>query len=245
MSKNLVLIPARGGSVGVHRKNLREFAGKPLLVWTVELAKKLKFATHIVVSTNDDEIAEVGRNSGASVPFVRPEDISTSETAIEPVVSHCVSWFREQQSIEVDTVTLLFPTNPMREVEQVEACFSKFMDKNNDFDCVFTVNEVPAHYSPFWTLTVDENEIVTAFDGSALSDAPRRRQDFPRIAYAKNDLAFVFDPKNVIQSPSSIFGQKSGCVIVDGKYDADINDWNDWSNTLQKFKKKRRGITQW
>lgn len=238
MTKNLVLIPARGGSVGVHKKNVRNFAGKPLLTWTVELATKLSFATHVVVSTDDNEIAEIGLNSGASVPFFRPPDISTNDTAIEPVIRHCISWLREYQNLEVDTVTLLFPTNPMREQDQVEACFAKFIDENNDYDCVFTVNEMPAHHSPFWTLAIDENEIVTTFDGSALSDAPRRRQDFPKVAYAKNDLAFVFNPRNVFRSTPCIFGRKSGCLIVDSEYDADINDWNDWLVTLRKFKEK-------
>jgi N-acylneuraminate cytidylyltransferase len=109
----LCLIPARGGSKGVPRKNLRVVAGKPLIVWTIEQALAVSPPLEVVVSTDDEEIAEVARAAGASVPFLRPVELAQDTTATEPVVRHALAEL-DAGGIVAETVLLLQATSPVR-----------------------------------------------------------------------------------------------------------------------------------
>ncbi len=108
----LCLIPARGGSKGVPGKNLRVVAGRPLLVWTIEQALAMHEPADVVVSTDDEQIAEVARGAGAQVPFLRPPELAQDTTATEPVVTHALAELDPQRTI--DTVVLLQATSPIR-----------------------------------------------------------------------------------------------------------------------------------
>lgn len=112
MSDHLCLIPARGGSKGIPSKNLREVAGKPLIVWTIEHALVLSGAT-VVVSTDDEAIAAVARDAGARVPFLRPAELARDETPTEPVVEHALDRLAEDGH-DPDVVMLLQATSPVR-----------------------------------------------------------------------------------------------------------------------------------
>lgn len=114
----LGLIPARGGSKGVPRKNIRLLCGKPLLQYTAEAALQARSLTRVILSTEDEEIAEVGRRCGLDVPFMRPYELAQDETPMLPVVQHAVRWL-EEQGESYDAVCLLQPTNPLRRVEDI------------------------------------------------------------------------------------------------------------------------------
>jgi CMP-N,N'-diacetyllegionaminic acid synthase len=107
------VIPARGGSKGVPRKNLREVVGKPLLVWTIEQALAVATPLEVVVSTDDEEIAEVARAAGASVPFLRPPELAQDTTPTEPVVRHALAELDRTGTVAT-TVMLLQATSPVR-----------------------------------------------------------------------------------------------------------------------------------
>lgn len=109
----LCVVPARGGSKGVPRKNLRVVGGKPLLVWTVEQALSARPAMDVVVSTDDDEIADVARSAGALVPFLRPAELARDTTPTEPVVRHAIAAARAADAAP-DVVMLLQATSPVR-----------------------------------------------------------------------------------------------------------------------------------
>ena len=109
----LAVIPARGGSKGIPRKNLREVAGKPLIVWTIEQALAARPTMDVVVSTDDAEIAEVARAAGARVPFLRPAELAQDTTATEPVVLHALAQARAEGS-HPQAVMLLQATSPVR-----------------------------------------------------------------------------------------------------------------------------------
>jgi CMP-N-acetylneuraminic acid synthetase len=107
------VIPARGGSKGVPRKNLRDVAGKPLIVWTIEQALAVTAPLEVVVSTDDEEIAAVSRAAGASVPFLRPAELAQDTTATEPVVRHALGAL-DGTGLVATTVMLLQATSPVR-----------------------------------------------------------------------------------------------------------------------------------
>jgi len=109
----LCVVPARGGSKGVPRKNLRVVGGKPLIVWTIEQALSARPAMDVVVSTDDEEIATVARSAGALVPFLRPADLALDTTPTEPVVRHAIAAARAAEAAP-DAVMLLQATSPVR-----------------------------------------------------------------------------------------------------------------------------------
>src|SRR3989338_8644732 len=116
MTKSIIcLIPARGGSKRVPRKNIKNFLGKPLLAWTIEVAKKSEVLSRIILSTEDEEIAGVGKKYGAEVPFMRPKKFAQDKTSALPVVEHAVNWLKKNENLNVDWVVFLEPSSPGRQ----------------------------------------------------------------------------------------------------------------------------------
>jgi CMP-N,N'-diacetyllegionaminic acid synthase len=119
----LFLIPARIGSKGIPRKNIRLVGGKPLLSWTIEAALKTRFKGRVVVSTESEEISILARSLGADVPFARPEELATDEATSLEVALHCLEWFKAYDDFEPSHLVLLQPTSPLRNVTDIDrAC---------------------------------------------------------------------------------------------------------------------------
>lgn len=224
--KNVALIPARSGSMGILNKNIKLFHGKPLIAWTIELALKCNSIDRVIVSTDSLEIAELAKRYGAEVPFLRPQNISAANTSIEPVLKHAYEWLDKKESYRAQSLALLFPTNPLRRLSHLKRAINLYYEKKAD--TVLTVNKSPAHYTPYWTLVKDKNNRVTYFDGSDLRGGYSRRQDFPLECFAKNDLVFIVNPENLYSNPSSIFGDKVEFLETETIYDGDINTAEDW-----------------
>ena len=107
----LAVIPARGGSKRIPRKNIKDFCGKPMIAWSIEAARASGCFDHIVVSTDDEEIADVARNHNAEVPFKRPESLADDHTATAPVIAHAIEWYR-QQGKDPAEVCCIYATAP-------------------------------------------------------------------------------------------------------------------------------------
>jgi CMP-N,N'-diacetyllegionaminic acid synthase len=235
--KTVAVIPARGGSTTIPKKNIKIFEGKPLIAWTIECALAAKGVDRIIVSTDNEEIANISSTYGAEVPFLRPAEISTADTAIEPVMAHAYEWFADKEDYEADALILLFPTNPLREVRHIEEALNLFhCSKANS---VVSVNQSPAHYTPYWTLVRNTDGQVSYFNGQDIRMGYARRQDFPRSCFAKNDLVFVLRPQNLFESQPSLYGQRVELYITDRIYDGDINTPEDWELTLLTFQHLR------
>jgi len=234
MSRHVAIIPARGGSQGIPDKNIRDFAGKPLIAWTIEGALAAQGVDRVIVSTDSDRIADVARQCGAEVPFVRPASISRADTPIEPVLSHALDWLVANEGYRADLLILLFPTNPLRQVRHIED--SLRLIHETGADSIVTVNESPAHYSPYWTLVRAADGRVTYFGGGDIRTGPARRQDFPQQCFAKNDLVFVVRPGNLSAALPSLYGERVELLVVDRIYGGDINTSEDWDLTLSTFR---------
>lgn len=139
----LAVIPARGGSKGVPRKNLRSLQGKPLLAWTIEAAKACGLVDRVVVSTEDPEIAKAAKDFGAEVPFLRPADLATDTALTLPVVQHAVREI-EKDGFHADLVLLLQPTTPLRTTTDIEAALR--LQRETDCDCVVSVVDVGGNH---------------------------------------------------------------------------------------------------
>lgn len=143
----LGLIPARGGSKGVARKNVRLLGGKPLVQWTIDAALGARTLASVVVSTEDEEIASIGRRLGASVPFLRPMELAADDTPTLPVVQHAVHAL-EKRGDRFDAICLLQPTNPFRTSLEIDTCVELLA--SSDADAVLTIRQVPPEYNPHW-----------------------------------------------------------------------------------------------
>ena len=154
-SKVLVVIPARGGSKQLPRKNILEFAGKPLIGYTIELALKLKSLFHrIVVSTDDLEIAEVSKSFGAEVPFLRKKELSLDTTPMVPVLKDAVQFIENQDNLNIDWVLLLQPTDPLRESDDIKEALK--LGQKNECDSVISVERVFSHHPALMKKIVPE-----------------------------------------------------------------------------------------
>ena len=153
------VIPARGGSKGVHRKNIKELAGKPLIQYTIDEAKKSDNINRVIVSTEDDEIAQISRDLGAEV-IMRPEELASDTAPTLPVIQHVVETL-EKEGEKIDAVMLLQPTTPFRTVEDIDGAVELFKEKKPD--SLVSVDSVPGHFSPLWQISLDESNEIKLF----------------------------------------------------------------------------------
>jgi CMP-N,N'-diacetyllegionaminic acid synthase len=175
----LAVIPARGGSKGIPRKNIRDLCGKPLIAWTIEEAKKSKYIDRLILSSEDLEIIEVAKEWGCDVPFVRPTELAQDQTpGIDPVL-HAIEQLPPYQYI-----VLLQPTSPLRSVGDIDGCIEQCVS-NKVSSCV-SVTE--ADRSPYWMYLLDEkNRMRPLLDSRQTIN---RRQELPAI-FALNGAVYV------------------------------------------------------
>lgn len=138
---NLAVIPARGGSKRIPRKNVRPFGGKPMIAWSIEAALASACFDRVIVSTDDEEIAEVARHCGAEVPFMRPPELSDDHTGTIPVVAHAI-WSEEQQGRHAEAVCCIYATSPFVRAKDIAYGLTLLRDK--DCDYAFTVAAYPS-----------------------------------------------------------------------------------------------------
>ena len=221
VSRILGLIPARGGSKGVARKNIRSLDGKPLLQYTTEVALAARALSHVILSTDDDEIAELGRRCGVNVPFMRPAQLALDDTPMLPVVQHALRYLEDQGEV-FDAVCLLQPTNPLRRAEDIDECIRLL--ESSGADAVVTVLPVPSEYNPHWTYFRDPQNNLSL----CLSEATpiTRRQDLPR-AFHRDGSVYV-TRSTVIMKENSLYGKRTVGHEIEPKWSVNIDSPGDW-----------------
>jgi len=230
----LGLIPARGGSKGIPRKNLKPFCGKPLLAWTLEAAQASGVCRRIILSTDDPEIAEVGRAYGAETPFLRPGDLADDRTPTAPVIRHAVEWLKEHEGWMPDAVMVLEPTAPARQPVHLREAARLF--QRHDVESVVSVSKAPHHYVPQKLLQLRGDGTVTGIDGTAIRRMVHRRQDLPTY-YAFNGLLFACKPQLLFQEPPTLWGKHVMAYVMDRKYSLDLDDPEDWAVAESRFQR--------
>lgn len=180
----LAIIPARGGSKSIPRKNVIPIAGKPLIAWTIESALRSQQLERVIVSTDDMEIARIAREWGAEVPFMRPTTLAQDDTpGIAPIL-HAIEWLAQYQAYQPDYVMCLQPTSPLRTTEDIEAAIQLILQRQTD--SVVSVTSVEHH--PYWTKKITGNGYLTNF--LDLDRLYTRRQDLPEV-YALNGAIYL------------------------------------------------------
>lgn len=229
--KVLGLIPARGGSKGVPRKNIRPLHGKPLLVYTIEAAKNAGRLTRIILSTEDEEIAEIGMRYGADVPFMRPAELAQDTTPTLPVIRHAVESL-EAAGEFYDAICLLQPTNPLRRAEDIDNCIELF--EESEADSVISILPVPHEYNPKWVYwkNADGKMILTTGENEPVS----RRQDLPP-AFHREGSVYV-TRKTVLFESGNLYGTNVQGYEMEPEYSVNVDTLEDWNRVEQRLRKR-------
>jgi CMP-N,N'-diacetyllegionaminic acid synthase len=212
-SKILAIIPARGGSKGIPRKNIKELTGKPLIVYSIEAALKSKYINKIVVSTEDEEIAEISKKYGAEV-IKRPRELAKDSSSIIDVLKHVLEKLREKENYNPDIIVLLQPTSPLRTVKTIDSAILIFRDKFEYYDSLIPLYLIEGKIG----IIMRERYIPNYILGS-------RRQDIEPI-YRECGTIFIFKP-DLIKN-GEMFGEKTlPFVIKKYKESIDIDTTDD------------------
>jgi len=218
----LGIIPARGGSKGVARKNIRLLGGKPLLAYTAETALRAKRLTRVILSTEDEEIARIGEQYGLEVPFLRPLELAQDATPTLPVIRHAIRFLETAGNNNFDAICLLQPTNPLRRSEDVDNCIELL--EQTEADSVVSVLEVPTEYNPKWVYLRGTDGEITLFTGES---APvTRRQELPE-AFHRDGTVYV-TRRDVVMCQDSLYGAKIQGYKMNARYSANIDTEDDW-----------------
>lgn len=222
----LAIIPARGGSKGIPHKNIRNFAGHPLIAYSIMAARQAQSVTRVIVSTDDPQIAVVAREYGAEVPFMRPDELAQDHTLDLPVFQHALAWLIANEAYSPDAVVQLRPTSPVRPPGLVDEAVRLLLN-NPDADSVRGV--VPAGQNPhkMWRIDPDTGQMHNLIDVQGVAEpynAPR--QVLPPVYWQTGHID-VIRPA-VIQEHNSMSGKVILPVKIDPRYTVDIDGPSDW-----------------
>lgn len=213
------IIPARGGSKGIPRKNIRLLGDKPLLAWTVQTALQSAVLDRLILTTEDEEIAEVGRTYGCEVPFLRPQELATDETpGIEPVL-HALNWLEAYEGYVPEFVMLLQPTSPFRTSEQMKQALKQI--STSSFDSLVSVVE-PKH-PPQWMFIKNADKALKPL---LSTERPTRRQELSE-SYALNGAIYL-TRTTVLKREKTFLPESTMGFEMDRLTSLDLDDMVDW-----------------
>lgn len=208
--KVLAIIPARGGSKGVAKKNIRIVGDKPLIAWTIEESKKSKYIDHLVLSSDDPEIIQVAQSYGCHIPFVRPKHLAQDTSSSIDVVFHAID-----QIPGYDLIVLLQPTSPLKTVSDIDLCIEKcFKSKTKSCVSAREVND-----NPHWVFSLNnENQMIPLLNPEK---RPSRRQDLPNF-YTFNGAVYVASTE-FLRENRSFLSPETVIHIMDSETSIDLD----------------------
>ncbi len=222
----LAIIPARGGSKGIPGKNIRAFAGYPLIAYSIAAATQSIYVTRVIVSTDDEKIASVARQFGAETPFLRPAEHAQDLSTDFPVFEHALTWLKENEGYQPDIVIQLRPTSPIRPPDCVDNAIEILL-QNPQADSVRGV--VPSGQNPHKMWKIDEKTSVmkNLLDVPGIKEpynAPR--QELPPVYWQTGHIDAI--RSDTILKKKSMSGDVIMPLILDPRYTVDIDNLYDW-----------------
>lgn len=238
MGEKLVIIPARGGSKGIPKKNIYNVDGKPLIYYTIkaaEEARKIGALKRVIVSTDSEEIAQISRNYGAEVPFIRPENLATDSSKSVDLMIHAIEFYQARQEYYKDVI-LLQPTSPLRSAEDIINAV-KLYDKRKEFSLISCYKEESISEYNSYHLRGDIGIPVNVNHNKG-----KRRQELPEL-FVRNGAIFITDVNYLLESklvisdkPIVFIMPKERSLNIDTQYDMELAEW--------LIKRKKNGNTK-
>ena len=223
---NLCVIPARGGSKRIPRKNIKEFCGKPMITWSIEAAKSSDCFDHIIVSTDDEEIAEVAKSYGAEVPFMRPVELSDDYAGTTEVIAHAISWLAEHSQPPAH-VCCLYATAPCVQAEDIKRGLEVLNSTNAAYAFSVTSYEFPIQRA----IRITQNQRVEMFQPEYFET---RSQDLEEAWHDAGQ--FYWGQANAWLESMPIFSKNSAPVHLPRNRVQDIDTPEDWERAERMFK---------
>ncbi len=222
MKEVLAIIPARCGSKTIIDKNIKEFAGKPLMCHSIDHAKNSRLITRVIVSTDSEHYAKIAKDYGAETPFIRPEEYAQDDTPDLPVFQHALKWLKENENYEPDLVINLRPTTPARDPKDIDDAITKILE--SDADSLRSMVLVKEH--PYWMFKMADDSVLTPFDPDNSIGKYPQRQLLPPLFITDGSFD-MFKPKNIVEG--NLFGKKMlGHEIDESKKTIDIDTEKDF-----------------
>ena len=222
----IAVIPARGGSKRIPRKNIKEFFGKPMIAYSIEAALQSGCFDKVIVSTDDTEIAEVARRYGAEVPFIRPAELSNDYTGTIPVIRHAVEWLI-QQGVDPQLVCCLYATAPFVTPKYLQQGLQQIIEKDADYAFTVTSYAFPIQRA----IKISPELGVEMFDSNNFNT---RSQDLEEAWHDAGQ--FYWGKAEAWLSEKIIFGPESTSVILPRHRVQDIDTFEDWDRAEWLFK---------
>lgn len=220
--KVIAIVPARQGSKGLAKKNIIDFLGKPLLVWSIEAARRSKYVDRLIVSTDSTEIAIAGEKNGAEIPFIRPSYLSEDSSTSVDVIHHAIEFMREKLGENFDLVVLLEPTSPLRTSEDLDLAFEKLVGSPNARSLVSVGESESQHRTLQFNIT--ESDFIS-LESETRGFAHTRRQDLVK-SYFLDGSIYISYIHTLFEFMSFVHGQtltlslpKWKNIEIDDEYD--------------------------
>ena len=223
---NVCVIPARGGSKRIPRKNIKEFNGKPIIAYSIEAALKSNCFSQVIVSTDDDEISEVAKKYGALVPFVRPDELSNDYAGTISVIKHAIEWM-EINNKNIENVCCLYPTAPFVQSQIISKAFKKFQDLNADYCFSLTSFPFPIQRA----IKIDQNDKIDMFNPDQFSS---RSQDLEDAFHDAGQ--FYWGKAQAFKDEVPLFSEVSIPYMLPRYLVQDIDTNEDWIRAEVMYK---------
>lgn len=222
----LGVITARGGSKGIPGKNIKKLAGKPLIAYSIDVAKKSETVTHLIVSTDDEEIAEVAREYGADVPFMRPKSLAEDNTEHLPAMQHAIKTMEKKLNIVFDYTVIFQPTSPFRTVDDIDKTVQKLIDTGAD--SAVSITEVETKFHPMKVKKLEGDRVLSY---SVEEREGMRRQDLP-VAYRRSGAVYAMR-RDLMMKDNRLYGDFIVGHVVPLERSIDIDVPPDWIKAEQ------------
>lgn len=231
--KTLAIVPARGGSKGIPKKNIADLGGQPLISYVLKAIKASKNVDRLIVSTDDQEIASVAKTFGAEVPFMRPAELAQDNSPSIPVLEHALKWLEDNEGYKPDFVLLIQPTEPFVKTEQIDKLFDLVI--SGGADSGITMIPVPRVFHPYHVRRVEADGSLE-FDQPELHYSHPNRQSDPK-RYAFGNL-YWFKRDLFLKEKRIEVGKRVG-LEIDPESAHDINNPFDLEIARAMLSKKK------
>jgi len=217
----LAIIPARGGSKGLPGKNIKELCGKPLIAWSIEAGLKSKYIDELVVSTDYQDIADIAKEYGANVPFLRPDYLASDTATSFDAVKHTIDFYKNELGKEFDYIVLLEPTSPLREIEDIDLAIEKLLSSSAESIVGISKTE---DQNPAFLINKDQDNYLSGYENKDMKVL--RRQDISDVYFFEGTI--YISQTNILLNEETFYHKNTIGYEVPKYKSLEIDDIDDF-----------------